>query len=319
MVLIRPFTPHDYPALAHIANAAFPEYPTSAEEMEFGDTHRNPKCRQSRWMAEQGGHLVGFGDYTQRANAYHPRRFSIDVMVHPECLGKGLGKALYEQVMAALEPLDPLSVRAHTREDMTRSVRFFQDRGFVEDMRSFESRLDVQAFDPSPYTDTEARMQAHGIEFETLRELEHLPDHWQKHHALSHELNADVPSPEPYTSVAKDLWLQRLRDHPGLLRDAYLFALHDGEYIGLTLLRSSQGSDDLYTGLTGVKRDFRRQGIALALKLNAIAWAKAQGRTRIKTWNESNNRGMLGINERLGFVRQPAWLDMVKTLKEETL
>jgi len=26
---------------------------------------------------------------------------------------------------------------------------------------------------------------------------------------------------------------------------------------------------------------------------------------------------MLGINERLGFVRQPAWLDMVKVLKEE--
>jgi len=26
---------------------------------------------------------------------------------------------------------------------------------------------------------------------------------------------------------------------------------------------------------------------------------------------------MLGINGRLGFVRQPAWLDMVKVLKEE--
>jgi hypothetical protein len=31
-----------------------------------------------------------------------------------------------------------------------------------------------------------------------------------------------------------------------------------------------------------------------------------------------NNNGMLNINFRLGFVRQPAWLDMVKTIKEET-
>jgi GNAT superfamily N-acetyltransferase len=311
---IREFTPHDYPALARIANAAFPEYPSTAEETEFDDAHRDPKCRHQRWVIEQDGHMVAFGGYSQRANAYHPRRFNVDVTVHPGWQGKGLGKALYEQVIAELTPFDPLSVRAHTREDMTRSVRFLHDRGFTEDMRSFESRLDVAAFDPSPYADVELP----GIEFQTLRELEHIPGHWEKHYALSRELNADVPSPEPYTPVAKDLWLQRLEENPGLLRDGYFFAVHHGEYVGLTMLRSTQGNSDLYTGLTGVKRDFRRQGIALALKLKAIAWAKAQGHPLIKTWNESNNRGMLGINERLGFVRQPAWLDMVKKLKEDT-
>lgn len=316
--MIRLFTPQDYPAIARIASAAFPEYPSTAEEKEFGDTRRDPKCLMARWIVEQNGVPVGFGEYGQRSSAYHPRRFSVDFIVHPEFHGQGMGKALYHQVMSALEPLDPLSVRAHTREDMARSVRFLHDRGFVEDMRSFESRLDVAAFDPFPFADAEARVQALGVEFKTLRELEDTPGHWQKHHALSQELNADVPSPEPHTAIAKEVWLPAFLKNPGLLRDAYLFAVKGEEYMGVTMLWSSQESRDLYTGLTGVKRDYRRHGIALALKLRAIAWAQANDHPQIKTWNEANNRGMLGINERLGFVRQPAWLDMVRKLKEET-
>lgn len=316
--LIRSFTPEDYPAIAHIASAAFPEYPSSAEEKEFGDSRRDPKCLQARWLAEWEGQPVGYGEYSQRAGAYHPRRFHIDIIVEPSSQGRGLGKALYDQVWAALAPLDPLSVRAHTREDMARSIRFLGDRGFTEDMRSFESRLDINAFDPTSYTGATRQVQALGIEFKTLRELQDAPGHWQKHYELSQELNADVPSPEPHTRIEKSIWLSAFLKNPSLIPDAYLFAVQGKEYIGVTMLFSSQGNSDLYTGLTAVKRGYRRQGIALALKLKSIAWAKQNGYPLIKTWNEANNQGMLGINARLGFVRQPAWLDMVKVLKEES-
>ena len=67
----------------------------------------------------------------------------------------------------------------------------------------------------------------------------------------------------------------------------------------------------------GYAAPYRRRGIALALKLRGIAYAKAQGRPTIKTWNESNNRAMLAINDALGFVKQPAWIDFVKTLRDD--
>lgn len=317
-MLIRPFIPQDYPEIARVTCAAFPEYLAAPEDMEFQDSRRDPKCLHRRWIAENDGAAIGFGEYGQRASAYHPRRFQVDVTVQPEHQGQGFGKALYHQVMDALTAFDPLSVRTMVREDMARPLRFLTERGFSEDMRTFESRLDVAAFDPAPYADAEAQVLAQGIEFRSLRELEGTPGHTQKHYELSEELAADVPSPEPHTPMEKEVWRRRFLENPNLLPDAYLFALDGSEYVGLTMLFGSQASEDLFTGLTAVKRTHRRQGIALALKLRAIAWAKAEGRPLIKTWNEANNQGMLGINVHLGFVRQPAWLDMVKPLTAET-
>lgn len=50
----------------------------------------------------------------------------------------------------------------------------------------------------------------------------------------------------------------------------------------------------------------------MALKLKTIEYARAHGYDVIKTWNDSSNVGMLAINEKLGFVRQPAWITFVK-------
>ncbi len=52
----------------------------------------------------------------------------------------------------------------------------------------------------------------------------------------------------------------------------------------------------------------------MALKVTALQWAKEQGYTRVRTWNDSMNVGILAINEKLGFQREPAWITYVKEL-----
>ena len=71
------------------------------------------------------------------------------------------------------------------------------------------------------------------------------------------------------------------------------------------------------TGLTGTRREYRRRGIAVAMKVHALGWAKANGYELTKTWNATTNTGMLAINERLGFVKQPAWIEFTKRFREE--
>jgi RimJ/RimL family protein N-acetyltransferase len=99
-----------------------------------------------------------------------------------------------------------------------------------------------------------------------------------------------------------------------VILDAFYVAVFNGEYVGFCKhTRFNDPSDILRIGGTGVKRAFRRRNIALALKLRGIAYAKANGFAKVRTVNESSNRGILVINERLGFVRRPAWCDFVKT------
>jgi GNAT superfamily N-acetyltransferase len=117
--------------------------------------------------------------------------------------------------------------------------------------------------------------------------------------------------------VPFEKWRKDIIEDPMFLPDAYFVALDGAEYVGMSNLWDDRASDHLNTGLTGVKRSHRRRGIATALKVRAIAYAKANGHPLIKTGNEVGNRPMLSINQRLGFVRQPDWITLKKVLREE--
>jgi GNAT superfamily N-acetyltransferase len=320
-LLIRPFRAddRDYEAIVAIGNAVFPEYPDTVEEWKFEDSTRPDHVVLERWVAEIDGRPVGWAGFQHMVWMFHPRRFRVSCLVHPAEQGHGIGRALYATILERVEPYEPLSLRSRSREDMVRGMRFLHDHGYVEDMRDWESRLDVPSFDPAPYAGHEAEVIARGVTIYTLRELiASDPDHRQHLYELDVDLAQDVPHPEPPTPISRKLFDQWVFENPNLLADAYFIAVVNGRYAGSSSLWKSQANaGELYTGLTGIRREFRRMGIALALKLRAIAYAQAQGITTIKTWNESNNRPMLSINEMLGFVKQPAWVNFVIHLRQE--
>jgi GNAT superfamily N-acetyltransferase len=73
--------------------------------------------------------------------------------------------------------------------------------------------------------------------------------------------------------------------------------------------------EGLVSSLTAVKPEYHHQGIALALKLRVIAYAKEHDKPYIKTWNDSPNQAMIVLKERLDFVRQIGWIIYRKTLE----
>ena len=50
-----------------------------------------------------------------------------------------------------------------------------------------------------------------------------------------------------------------------------------------------------------MRRDWRRRGLAEALKRAKLAWAAENGIAEIVTWTQRGNEGMRALNERLGY------------------
>lgn len=247
----------------------------------------------------------------------HPGKLYVGVEVLPEFRRRGVGTALWERLHQEVQQFDPLRLLGHTREDYEDGVRFAQKLGFNECMRDWESRLDPNSLDMEEWGRFPQSAAEQGIDFKTVSELKSDPNRDRKLYELEWLIDRDVPSPEPPSKVPFEEF-QKVWERTNLIPDAWFVALDGGEYVGMTNLWSSQANAELlYVGLTGVIRSHRKRGIAMALKVLSVEYALKNGINEIRTWNETNNQAMLGINNRLGFVRQPAHIEFMKSMREE--
>ena len=108
-----------------------------------------------------------------------------------------------------------------------------------------------------------------------------------------------------------EVWRREFIDSDAILADAYTVAVRDRCLVGQSaLMKDDHDPTVLRTGLTGVRRPYRRRHIATAMKMRAIEGAvqlsKPGSGLRIVTGNAAENP-MLELNLRLGFEKQPAW------------
>jgi mycothiol synthase len=80
-------------------------------------------------------------------------------------------------------------------------------------------------------------------------------------------------------------------------------ALANGDLVGVAgLLHDDDRPDRAENSLTAVRHDWRRRGLASALKRVVLAWAAENGISEIYTWTQEGNDGMRAVNEKLGYV-----------------
>jgi mycothiol synthase len=138
---------------------------------------------------------------------------------------------------------------------------------------------------------------------------------------MEQECGADIPLPEgeEHTQMEYTAWREMIRKSVRFTPECQFVAVApDGQYAGISMLFPPKIGNYLSTGMTGVRRAYRRMGIALALKCMAVEYAKAKGVPEIRTDNAQSNRAMLSINEALGFEKQPAWIIYEKRLGAES-
>jgi L-amino acid N-acyltransferase YncA len=309
---IRAFTPQDYPAIADVYNASWEGSPTTVEQLRTQDEtaqgHRESTFQ--RYVVEYNERIVAFGCYDQPPRFYEPGTFRVIMCVEPRYQKHGIGSALSDRIIEDLRLLNTRSIWVKIREDMLPGLRFVKKHGFSEELRIWELHLDTTAFDPHPYTGLHPALKAQGIEIKTLQELETDAEHSQKLYRLTCEVGQDLPPTEHWTQPSYDDFL---RDTQLRSRASYFVAVHEDSYVGLSYLTAHKEERFCATGLTGVKRAYRRQGIALALKLQGIIYTREHAYPTITTSVDSSNQASLSMNERLGFVKWRTWMVFAKT------
>jgi mycothiol synthase len=304
-----------YEAVVAVDNAIDPQHADSVENWQHWDRNRNPNHHFRRFIAERDGEVVAFGHYGHQGWSFHEDKYAIWVGVHPDHQRKGYGSALWDYMVTGLLQRSPGELVSYTREDRSHAVQFLNNRGFEAKMRMPISRINPQSFDPAPFAEKIARVEQFGIVVKTLAELrESDPDWQQKAYDLDWECVQDIPSVDGLTQEPFAEWAKKVFTSPNFLPDGWFLALDGDEYVGLSCLwRDSTRSDKLGTGLTGVKRSHRRRGIATAMKVRALTFARDYGAVEVDTDNEENNP-MLQINLQLGFRSLPAHLEFRKVL-----
>jgi GNAT superfamily N-acetyltransferase len=309
----------DYQAIVKIDNVVWPEFQATIENWKHWDGSRDSKYRFQRWLLESDGRVVAFGATGDRSWAYQPGQYFVNLNVLPEEEGQGFGSVLFNHLLAealAMEP-KPVRITTHTREDKPRGVRFLEDRGYTRSMRFPRSALDVTLFDPAPFAAKLAQIQQSSIEITSLALLMQRDPEWmRKLYDLEWELVQDVPYHDELTRPEFEVFEKGVIGNPNLLPEAWFIAVDGERWVGMSALWRNPGNPKrLETGLTGVSRDYRRRGLATALKVTAIEYARGRGIEEIETDNEENNP-MYQINLRLGYVPQPANLDYVKDITD---
>ena len=222
-------------------------------------------------------------------------RFEIEVL--EEWRGHGLGAALLERLRswgaadaqthadASVDELDDASLAGAERRD------------FVEVGRSSLMVLDLgQAARPEIDPPT-------GITIATWAER---PDAIHGMYEVACEAYVDVPGEEDTDMAPFEEWLANDIDGESDRPEATFVAFADSEVVGYAKLSLSEArTDTAYHDITGVKRAWRGQGIAGALKRAEIAWAIDRGYARLQTANELRNDPIRALNARHGYVLEP--------------
>lgn len=312
MIQVIPFD-GDYQTIERIERDVWPDEFETAAEIAHEDSVRTGWWQA--YLAVVDGERVGWAMAVEGTWAADPDVYGLEASVLNSHQGVGVGRALFDVVLADVESRGAKTLLAWLKESIDRPIRFVADRGFEMKMREAASEIDLTSFDPTSFQPAIDRSAEAGITITSMAELAAAdPEADRRIWALRDPIRKDIPSATEMSQTPFDEWKQRLSG-PAYRDDGYFLAVApDGELVGWSNLMLSEGDPEkMYTNVTGVLREWRRNGIATALKVHALEWAKAQGAKRIEADNEEGNP-MYQLNLALGFEPIPAWLTYRKEL-----
>jgi mycothiol synthase len=280
----------DLEAFIRIRRALLPNESGGTVELMRADLAANPDRRF--YVAELDGELVGSGLVSLSDLR---DRFALKVRVLPHARRRGVGTALLRQLVIHATG-DKIATHLEEEESRPFAERF----GFRETDRQVE-QVKKLGDEPAPLALPE------GIEVMAIAER---PELLREAYPLASEGYSDMALERP-AAISLDTWL---RENDAILAGGSFVAFAGGEIVGYSGLVEHDNPGVAEDGLTVVRRDWRRRGLAKTLKRMELAWAAKNGFREVVTWTQRGNEGMRRINDQLGYEYRSVSVTMVASL-----
>jgi GNAT superfamily N-acetyltransferase len=221
-----------------------------------------------------------------------------DIAVVPSRRRRGIGSAMLAELSRRARELGKESIAGEVKESDQESRAFLDHRGFEaiggEKALVLElGELEPPEVEPPPGLRIVSRVEE--------------SDRLDAMYAIAVQAAEDIPGSTGVPTFEQ--WRAHEVDHPSRQPEFCFLALAGDEVVGYAALQAY--GEEAFHGLTATRRDWRRRGVASALKRAEIAAAKEAGFQRLLTESEERNEPMRRLNEKLGFVPAPEWSTLV--------
>jgi GNAT superfamily N-acetyltransferase len=277
-------TDADLEAMIYVRRLVTPEARPTVENLRFNlDSHEHLTYLVGRVAGEPVA--TGFVEpWTRFAEA--------DIAVVPEQRRRGIGSAMLAEISARARALGKDTIHGEVKESDAESRAFLERRGFVAVGGENAVVLELDGIEAPEVNAPEGVRIASRVEE---------PDRLEEMYVVGVQADEDIPGSAGVQTFEQ--WRAHEIDKPTRRPEFWFLALAGDEVVGYAALQIF--GDEAHHGLTATRRDWRRRGVASALKRAEIAAAKRAGFRRLLTESEERNEPMRLLNEKLGYVPAP--------------
>ncbi len=314
----RPAALGDAELASDLMTAAYPAFAHDPVMTRLRWEHPRRGFAYGRFIAESGGTPIAFLAWVHGPWQDVPDgHCEVEVWLRQEALELELVVAMFSWIGQQAEAERPRLLLAYCGEDEALMLEGLHRLGYRRERVERVWELDLAAHGRRLVREaTHARdqMAAAGISCLTLAAWRD-PDRMRKLHELNERTIQDVPHTLTIVPEAFEDFARRL-DAPDRPHDRYWIALAGGRPVAMSYLKFPPVRGTVWTGYTCTDSDYRGRGIARATKLQSLAQAVELGIPLVCTDNDAENAPMLHINERLGYVRRPGFVEHHKRVRE---
>tara|TARA_B100001750_G_scaffold214775_1_gene198153 strand:- start:90 stop:1055 length:966 start_codon:yes stop_codon:yes gene_type:complete len=321
MISIKPFiaSNQEFKECARIDNLVNHDSIFHPDDDKNSWAIRDRSIIRDRLLLYSNNTLIGVLYYSQGRNENSKTTF-YTLNLDPAYNNNGYRNLLFSKLLDKVKKFNcnlvHTSIYDHSNYEEHKKLLIKKEFKLVQTNREY--CCDIRKVNIEKYQPLIKKLESTGIKFyDSKYEMLDFPNHYKKLEELIWTYSKDFPIPDgiKHTRMPFEHALKLQSDFEKNSYGTEIVAVKNNKYIGSTDIRVYPKAEPHkgWTGGLGVIKEFRRKGIATAIKIKAFEKLLTRGVTEVRTDNEENNP-MYKINVALGFKPVPFSLDYSKDI-----